>query len=147
MSILQYYTITKKSRSSDQLSSSSSTLPDPRGPLSDKVPTDAITSANAAVAKAIKKSETSRKQKGPYLYLTYAQRCKVGKKASASGTADTLRYYAHKFPKLRLTEPTVRRLKDEYNDFVKDLPQEKRKKLKERIASQKEAGQTTFVGQ
>ena len=73
MSILQYYTITKKSRSSDQLSLSSSTLPDPRGPLSDKVPTDAITSANAAVAKAIKKSETSRKQKGLYLYLTDAQ--------------------------------------------------------------------------
>ena len=108
MSILQYYTITNKSRSSDQLSWSSSTLPDPHDPLSDKVPTDAITSANAAVAKAIKKSETSRKQKGPYLYLTDTQRCEVGKKASAIGTADTLRYYAHKFPKLQLTEPTVR---------------------------------------
>ena len=80
MSILQYYTITKKSRSSDQLSSSSSTLPDSRGPLLDKVLTDAITSANAAVAKAIKKSETSRKQKGPYLYLTDAQHCEVGKR-------------------------------------------------------------------
>ena len=42
-----------------------------------------------------------------------------------------LRYYAHKFPKLRLTEPTVRRLKDEDNDFMKNLPQDKRKELKE----------------
>ena len=75
-----------------------------------------------------------------------AQRCEVGKKASAIGTADTLRYYARKFPKLRLTEPTVRRLKDEYDDFIKDLPQDKRKELK-RIVSQKEAGQTNFVGQ
>jgi len=47
------------------------------------MPTDSITSANTAVAKAIEKSETSRKQKGPYLYLTDAQRCEVGKKAYA----------------------------------------------------------------
>ena len=86
----------------------SSTLPDPCGPLSDEVLTDAITSTNTAVAKAIKKSETSRKQKGPYLYLRDAQRSEVGKKASAIGTADTLRYYAHKFSKRWLTEPTVR---------------------------------------
>ena len=55
----------------------------------------------------------------------------MGKKASVIETGDTLRYYAHKFPKLRLTEPTVRRLKDECNDFVKDLPQDKRKEVKE----------------
>ena len=89
MSILQYYTITKKSRSSDQLSSSSSTLPDPHGPLSDKVPTDAIASTNVAVTKAIKKNETSQKQKGPYLYLMDAQLLRSGEKAFAIGTADT----------------------------------------------------------
>ena len=56
---------------------------------------------------------------------------KLGKKAAVIGTTDTLRYYAHRFPALRLTEPTVRRLKNDYNDFVKDLPQDKRKELKE----------------
>ena len=75
MSLLQYFTVTKRSRSNDQ-SCSSSSLPDPRGPLSNKMPTDSITSANTAVAKAIEKSETSRKQKGPFLYLTDAQRKK-----------------------------------------------------------------------
>jgi len=75
------------------------------------MPTDSITSANTAVAKAIEKSETSRKQKGPFLYLTDAQRCEVGKKAYAIGTADMLRYYAGWFPELRLTEPSVRRLR------------------------------------
>ena len=76
-------------------------LPDPHGPLSDEVPTDAITAANAAVAKAITKCEASLNEKGPYLYLTDAQRCEVGKKAAAIGTTDTLRNYAHRFPALR----------------------------------------------
>ena len=61
MSILQYFTVTKKSRSSDQLCS---TLPDPRGPLSDKVPTDAITSANAAVANAIRRVKLHENGRG-----------------------------------------------------------------------------------
>ena len=82
MSILQYYKVIKKSRSNDQVDSSSAAiLPDPRGPLSDEVPTDAITAANAAVAKAITKCEASRNEKGPYLYLTDAQRCEVGEKS------------------------------------------------------------------
>ena len=103
MSFLQYYKVIKKSRSNDELSSSSGILPDPRDLLSDKVPTDAITSTNAAVAKAITKSETPQNKKGPYLYLTDTQRCEVGKKAAAIGTSDMLRYYAHQFPDLRLT--------------------------------------------
>ena len=109
MSILQYYKVVRKSRSNDEfISSSGIQLPDPRGSLSDKIPTDAIRCANAAVTKAITKSETSRKKKGPYLYLTDAQRYEVGKKAAAIGTTDALRYYAQRYPDLLLTEPTVR---------------------------------------
>ena len=63
------------------------------------------------------KSEVSQKQKGPYLYLTDAQWYEVGKKAAECGTTNTLRYYSHHFPKLRLTEPTVRQLKGECHDF------------------------------
>ena len=63
MSILQYFTVIKKSRTDDQPCSLTVTLPDPRGPLLDKVPTAAITSANASYC--LKgQSETSRKQKG-----------------------------------------------------------------------------------
>ena len=57
-------------KSNDELTSSSASSPDPSGLLSDKVLTNAITSANAVVAKAIMKSETSQNKKGPYLYLT-----------------------------------------------------------------------------
>ena len=113
MSILQYLSVAKKPKD-DQLCSSSASLPDPRGPLSEMVPPEAIASANASVTKAITKGETSRKQKGPYLYLTDAQHYKVGKRAAETGTTTTMQYYAHKFPDLRLTESTVRRLKTEY---------------------------------
>jgi len=57
MLILQYYKIIKKLRIVISLSA---ILPDPRGPLLEKVPTDAILSANVAVVEAITKSETSQ---------------------------------------------------------------------------------------
>jgi len=71
MSILQYFSAVKKSKGDDKLDSSSTALPDPRGPLSEKVPTEVIASANAAIAKVITKGKAShmKKQKGPYLYL------------------------------------------------------------------------------
>ena len=127
---MQYLSDVKKSKD-DQLCSSSASLPDPRGPLSETVPPEAIASVNAPVTKAITKGETSQKQKGPYLYLTDEQCYEVGKRAAESGTTTAMRYYAHKFPNLRLTEPTVRRLKDEYQDFVKDLPKGKKSEIKE----------------
>ena len=74
MSILQYYKVIRKLRSNDKfISSSGIQLPNPRDSLSDKIPIDAIKCANAAVTKAIAKSETSQSKKGPYLYLTDTQ--------------------------------------------------------------------------
>ena len=64
MSILQYFTVTKKSRSSDQLCS---TLPDPRGPLSDKVPTDTITSANAALQRPLRRVKLHENRRGVFI--------------------------------------------------------------------------------
>jgi len=92
MSILHYYKVIRKVRNNDE------GLPDPRGPLSDKISTDTIKSANAAVTKAITKSETSQNKKGAYLYLKDAQRYEVRKKAAAVGTTDVLRYFAHRYP-------------------------------------------------
>lgn len=89
MLILQYLSVVKKSKD-DQLCSSSASLPDPCDPLSEKVPPEAIASA---VTKAIAKSEMSRKQKGPYLYLTDAQHYEVGKRAAENGTTTAMRYY------------------------------------------------------
>jgi len=61
----------------------------------------------------------------------FAALYKAGKRAAENGTTTTLRYYAHKFPKLHLTEPTVRRLKAEYQEFVKDLLKGKKSEIKE----------------
>jgi len=141
---LQYVSVIKKPKV-DQLCSSSTSLPDPRGPLSEKMPPETIASANASVAKAIAKGEKSRKQKGPYLYLTDAQRYEVGKRAAENGTTNTMRYYAHKFPNLPLKEPTVRRLKDEYQEFVKDLPKGEKNEIKE-MPRKKKAGKATSIG-
>ena len=52
MLILQYFSVAKKSKTGDQLCSSSATLSDPHGPLSYKVPTEAIASAITAVTKS-----------------------------------------------------------------------------------------------
>jgi len=69
-------------------------------------------------------------KKGPYLCSTDAQHYEVGKKAAAIGTIDVLWYYVHRYPDLPLTEPTVRQLKNECTEFVKDLPEDERKELK-----------------
>ena len=75
----------------------------------------------------------------PYLYLTGAQKLKVGKRAAEFGTTNTLRYYAMHFPNLPLKEISVRQFKTQYlsnlnkkktdaecsQDKVCDLPSKK----------------------
>ena len=137
MSILRYFSFVNSK--SHQAGSSSSAippevhLPDPHGQLSTKVPPEAIVSANANVKEVVMKNEVSQKKRGPYLHLTPAQRFKVGQRASEFGVTNTLRYYVKHFPELPLKEPSVRRLKNEYqsslkgslkesDDGVKELP-------------------------
>ena len=82
------------------------------------------------------KNKVSQKKREPYLHLTPAQRFKVGQRTSEFGVTNTLRYYAKHFPELPLKEPSVRRLKNEYQsslkgtlkgsgDGVKELPYKK----------------------
>ena len=68
MSILQYFLVVKKPKADDQSCSSSAKvlLSDPHDSLSNKLPTEAITLANANVTKAVMKSEALQKQKGTY---------------------------------------------------------------------------------
>jgi len=72
--------------------------------------------------------------------LTDAQHYEVGKREAENETTTALRYYAHKFPKLSLTEPTVRRLKDEYQEFAKDLPKGKKSESKRRLTQRSKEG-------
>ena len=56
-----------------------------------------------------------------------------------------MQHYAHYYPDLPLTEPTVRRLKNEYIEFVKDLTEEERKELKE-LPRKKKQGRPLLLG-
>ena len=80
-------------------------LPDPHGPLSNKVPSEAIAMSNATITETImesKEAATTKKKRGPYLHLTPAQRFQVGKRAAECGVTNTLRYYAKTFSDVQL---------------------------------------------
>ena len=81
MSILKYFRRTSKPADNED-------LPDPNGSLS-KVPSSAITKANALVSSAIEKQ--CSKERGPYLILTPAEKFKIGQRASEHGVTSALR--------------------------------------------------------
>ena len=61
--------------------------------------------------------------RGPYLYLTGAQRYEVGKRAAQYGMTDTMRYFAKNYPDFpELKETTVRRLKNLYKSNLLQAP-------------------------
>ena len=95
-------------------------LPEPTGPLSKSVPVKAIELANAEVKKVQARDSgglASGGKRGPYQILTPAQRYEIGKRAAEHNTTVSLRYYAEKYPKLKLTEPSVRRFKNLYKEL------------------------------
>ena len=113
-----------------------SVLPDPKGSLSEKVPSSSIELTNDIVHDIIDEKTTSRGKRGEYLSLTPAQKFSIGKRAAENGVTATIRYYAKAFPDLplsKLKETTVRRLKDNYQSSLKtdqgsskELPGKKR---------------------
>ena len=115
MSILKYMK-RYSSSSSDQPQSSRDTLPDSSGPLSGKVPSEAIAAANKEVTKVLDKPcKDDKSGRGPYLTLTSAQRFTIGKRAAEYGTTAAIRYFMKKYPELPLKETTVWRLKNLYH--------------------------------
>ena len=92
-------------------------LPDPSGPLREKVPPTAIAAANAKVTDAINKAEVKKRAsraRGTYSFLTPAQKYKVGKRAAKHGITATICHYRNKYPDLVLKESSVRRFKNDY---------------------------------
>ena len=85
MSISKYFQPVKKSETDNSSSIVSEVqLPDPYGPLSSKVPSEAIAMANcnATITETVmesKEAATTKKKRRPYLYLTPAQRFQVEK--------------------------------------------------------------------
>ena len=81
-----------------------SVLPDPKGSLSEKVPSSSIELTNDIVHDIIDEKTTSRGKRGEYLSLTPAQKFSIGKRAAENGVTATIRYYAKAFPDLPLSK-------------------------------------------
>ena len=94
-----------------------SSLPNPNGPLSDKISSKAIELANAEVEKVshLSKEQVCKKPCGPrstsYLILSPAQQFELGKRAAEHGVTSAIKYFLKKYPQLLLKQTTVRRLK------------------------------------
>ena len=88
-----------------------SNLPDPSGPLKEKVPPAAIAAANAKVVEAINEAEVKKRASranGNHSFITLAQKYQVGKRAAEYGITATICHYGNKYPDLVLKESSVR---------------------------------------
>ena len=113
MSILKYFKRIDKAESSN-------VLPDPEGPLSTTVPSEAIATANEKVRDVLDNScEGKRLQRGPYQTLTSAQKLLIGQRAAEYETTAAMRFFAKKYPELSFKVTTVRRLKNLYQDQLR----------------------------
>ena len=83
----------------------STALPDPIGPLSNKVPSESIAEANKEVVRVITTDETPQK-KGPYLKVTPECNAKIAKFDSINGNSVAVRKYTKLVDK-SLNERTV----------------------------------------
>ena len=82
MSILNYFRPVKQKQD----------LPDHSDPLSELIPSTAITSANVKVLAALEDGEEMKKKvsQGPYLSLTPAQKYEIGKRAAEHGVTASI---------------------------------------------------------
>ena len=92
--ILKYFRCTNNSSCKDSDKEESS-LPDPNGVLSEKIPSSSITVANTMVNEILEKPCGKR---GAYLALTPAQKFSVGKCAAESDITGMICYHAKTFP-------------------------------------------------
>ena len=110
--LVQYFKLKR------QKESLPSPLPDPNGPLSQKIPSSGIGSPNACVGKLQvlynSSNEGSSTSCGPYAVLTPAQKCEISKRTTEIGTTATIRYYVKRYPDICLKEKSVQRFKNNY---------------------------------
>lgn len=105
----------------------STSLPDPNGPLSSTIPSSKISAINREVAKVLppagectlgsENADRSKKSRGHYVKLNQREKAEIGKNAAEHGVASTLRKFAKKHPGLK--ESTVRLWRDAYKKELK----------------------------
>ena len=104
-------------------------LPNPTGPLSEKVDSAAIEEANKEVT-AVIVSTGSKCQ--PYLKLTDEQRATIGRYAAEHGTVNAICCFKGGFPKDSLKESTIHGWK---NGYLQEL-QSRRREGKDRTVKE-----------
>ena len=87
-------------------------LPNTNGPLSNRMPSEAISSANREVLGLVHKGTGENRQtinttRGPYATFTAAEKVVIAKRAAEFGVTNTLRYYQEKFADHPLKESTA----------------------------------------
>ena len=128
MSILDYFAVT-----------SSKSFPNPRGPLSNRIASAAIESANhevcAVLNKELSKSASSRQKGKKRRVYSPHERAELGKLAVDIGATEAAKQFlkypineslALRFKQLHLQERRAKRLREEEDLTVSDLPMKKR---------------------
>ena len=116
-------------------------LPDPQGPLSIKMPSSSIASANGEVRGVASQEPASR---GAYSKFTSEQKAVIGKRAAEHGVAATIRFYAKKFPNLK--ESSVRTWKSAYTLEIKKRRREGHDDLSVKTLPEKKKGRPLLLG-
>ena len=97
-----------------------SLLPNPNGPLSERMPSSSITSANKEVQSELNSDgETLGSKRGHYARYSDEERTQVAKRASEMGVTNSLRFFGKKFADHPLKESTVRTWKKQYEQEIK----------------------------
>ena len=121
--------------------SADSILPDPRGPLSNKVPSTAIASANEV--KNVAQQPAKLRARGPYTKFTAEQRAAIGKRAAEHGIAATVRYYEKQYPNGDVKGSSVRTWRNAYTSEIKKRLREGREDVPvERLPEKKRSSST-----
>ena len=71
-------------------------LPNPKGPLTSSISSQAIAAANKEVQKAVGQSSVTGKKRGTYKKYTATQRFEIGKYSCQYGAAEAARHFSRK---------------------------------------------------
>ena len=108
----------------------SSSLPDPSGPLSAKMPSSSISAANKMVQPILDRlkdgatSTTTRKKHGHYKHFSAEEKARIAKRAAECGVINTVRYYSKEFSDQSLSECTVRTWVKQYKSELRSRKQD-----------------------
>ena len=120
-------------------------LPNPRGPLSKRVPSKSIVSANEAVRRVIEDADSPKPPRGPYVKFLPEQKAEIGKRAAEHGVAATARYYNKRFP--GISESSVRTWRNAYTTELKKKRREGSENLTVESLPEKKRGRPLLLGE